>query len=510
MSYTNYRWEVIGVEYDSPYLRNRLWTESFFRIPDLLEVDRVVAAITSRDNKIEYVADTSTLARAHDQLKARILRDHSYLTKAINMSLEFGEKLNAWTEKHIFERDLRNLSNQELTELFKSFVEKQEAENVYGQVLSFLDYHFSFMESHLCSYLRSKTRAPDFEEYYSLFTEPPNTSFAQDQEESLLRILAAYWADPNVRDAVACKSLAEIKLEYPAFFAKLVEHAKKYAWVYFVHMGPAFREGEFYEFVVDYAKRRIDPQTKLQELRTRREEIAIRKSSARDALKPEGLDAFILQIAGEVVWAKARRKDHQSRAYYHGEKLIREIARRLFVSVEDVRSAPFEMLYDALSGADVDWAVVDEIRRFHICLPNDNGSVTTLSGIEAETFSREHITRKETVDDMARAQELQGAIACPGKAIGRAKIINVPQDMAKMEYGDILVSSTTTPSIVPALRKAAAIITDGGGLTCHAAIISREFNIPCVVGLKVATTFVKDGDLLEVDAGAARVRKVTE
>lgn len=510
MSYMNYRWEVVGVEHDSPYLRNRIFTESFFRIPTLLRIPRVLVAITSRYNRIEYLNDTSTLVRAYDLLTARILHDHSYLEKAIDVSLDFGERLNVWTEACIFDKDLKSLSNQELYKLFKSFVARQADENVYGQVLPLLDIHCSFMEEHLCHYLRSNTPDREFAEYYSLFTEPPYASFAQDQEESLLKILAECWTHPDVRESTAHKSLADVKEEQPVFFEKLVKHAKKYAWVYFVHMGPSFSEKEFYEFVVDYAKRGIDPQTKLAELRTRREEMARRKSRALTALKPEGLDAFILQICGKVVWAKARRKDHQSRAYYHGEKLIREIARRLFVSVEHVRSAPFEILYDALAGVDVDWTVVDEIRRFHICLPNDDGSVTTISGTEAEAFSRQHIVRKAGADDMAHGQELRGSIACPGTATGRAKIINVPQDMGKMEYGDILVSSTTTPSIVPALRKAAAIITDGGGLTCHAAIISREFNIPCIVGLKVATTFVKDGDLLEVDARAARVRKLAQ
>ena len=508
MSYTNYRWEVTGVDYNSPYLRNRLCTESFFRVPSLLGVPRVASGIASRNNQIEYVSDISTLASTYEELKARTLRDHGHLEKAIEISLDFGEQLNAWTGKHIFETDLRGLSSQELIGLFKSFVDKQEDENIYGHALSFLDYHFSFMDSHLCDYLRSRVSASDFEDYYSVFTDPPHTSFAQDQEERLLKILAEFWTHGNLPKEITTKSVHEAKVEYPEFIEKLAEHARKYAWVYFVHMGPAFSEREFYGFAVDYAKRGIDPQGKIDELQRRREKIARRKNTAWEALRPEGTDAFILQISGKVVWAKARRKDHQSRAYYHAEKLIREIAKRLFVSVEDVRSAPFELLHDALTGVDVDWTLVDEIRRCHICLPNDDGSVATLSGKEAEEFSRHHIARKEGAEDATHGQELRGSIACPGKAVGRAKIINVPQEMGKMDYGDILVSSTTTPSIVPALRKAAAIITDAGGLTCHAAILSREFNIPCIVGLKVATAFAKDGDLLEVDTGAACVRKL--
>jgi len=84
----------------------------------------------------------------------------------------------------------------------------------------------------------------------------------------------------------------------------------------------------------------------------------------------------------------------------------------------------------------------------------------------------------------------------------------MPDDMPKMQEGDILVSTATTPSIVPAIRKAVAIVADEGGLTCHAAIISREFNIPCVVGTKIGTKILKDGDQIEVDATKGLVKKI--
>ena len=72
--------------------------------------------------------------------------------------------------------------------------------------------------------------------------------------------------------------------------------------------------------------------------------------------------------------------------------------------------------------------------------------------------------------------------------------------MNKMNKGDILVSIATDPDIVPAMKKAAAIVTEQGGVTSHAAIVSRELRIPCVIGTKIATKVLKDNDLVEVDA----------
>lgn len=109
---------------------------------------------------------------------------------------------------------------------------------------------------------------------------------------------------------------------------------------------------------------------------------------------------------------------------------------------------------------------------------------------------------------MPKVDVLQGTCACPGKAKGKVKIINLPEEMAKMEKGDIMVSHTTFPALVPAMKKAAAIITEDGGITCHAAIVSREMQIPCLVGIKIALQVLKDGDKVEVDAEKGIVKKV--
>ena len=77
-----------------------------------------------------------------------------------------------------------------------------------------------------------------------------------------------------------------------------------------------------------------------------------------------------------------------------------------------------------------------------------------------------------------------------------------------MKTGDILLSQATSPDLLPVMKKAAAIVTNTGGLICHAAIISREMRIPCIVGTGNATLIFKDGDIVEVDANKGIVRKM--
>jgi pyruvate,water dikinase len=73
-------------------------------------------------------------------------------------------------------------------------------------------------------------------------------------------------------------------------------------------------------------------------------------------------------------------------------------------------------------------------------------------------------------------------------------------DFHKLEAGDVLVTTMTTPDFIILMQKSGAIVTDIGGLLCHAAIVSRELGKPCVIGTKFATQMLHDGDLVEVDA----------
>ena len=87
-------------------------------------------------------------------------------------------------------------------------------------------------------------------------------------------------------------------------------------------------------------------------------------------------------------------------------------------------------------------------------------------------------------------------------------IFKEDQDFANINYGDIVVSSIITPKIIHHIKKAAAIITEEGGLTCHAAIIGKELKIPTIIGVKNATQLLKNNDIVEVDAINGIIKKL--
>ena len=102
---------------------------------------------------------------------------------------------------------------------------------------------------------------------------------------------------------------------------------------------------------------------------------------------------------------------------------------------------------------------------------------------------------------------LNGLAASPGIGIGKIKIVRKMSDLDKVNKGDVLVTKMTNPDMVVTMQKASAIVTDEGGITSHAAIVSREMGIPCVVGTKEATTKLKEGEMITVDGFNGKVYK---
>ncbi len=123
--------------------------------------------------------------------------------------------------------------------------------------------------------------------------------------------------------------------------------------------------------------------------------------------------------------------------------------------------------------------------------------VTTID-IQSEKFE----VREDVVDEKLL---LTGSGASPGVAIGPVKIVPSARQISKVKKGDVLVTSMTTPDFVPAMKRAAAIVTDKGGRTSHAAIVSRELGIPCAIGTHHATSMLKNGEMVTVDGSSGRV-----
>ena len=115
----------------------------------------------------------------------------------------------------------------------------------------------------------------------------------------------------------------------------------------------------------------------------------------------------------------------------------------------------------------------------------------------------------DRTEDGSDAQEprvlVRGLSASTGRGIGAVRVLTDPSQRDELLPGEVLVAPMTSPDWMSAIRRASALVTDGGGMTCHAAIVSRELGVPCVVGTRNATTTLRDGELVTVDAALGQV-----
>lgn len=175
---------------------------------------------------------------------------------------------------------------------------------------------------------------------------------------------------------------------------------------------------------------------------------------------------------------------------------------------EKIPLTPAEQAAQKISDADIiELAKMGTRLEEHYKFPQDvewakeNGKIYIVQ-------TRPVTTTKERVDVVTEINApvlLSGAPASPGIANGPVKIVSDASQIDKVVQGDILVAEMTTPDFVPAMKRAAAIVTDRGGRTAHAAIVSRELGIPCVVGTGKAMSILKDGQIITVDGSKGRV-----
>lgn len=192
--------------------------------------------------------------------------------------------------------------------------------------------------------------------------------------------------------------------------------------------------------------------------------------------------------------------------------LLKKVAEKYGVSATDINLYREKEILALWSGGRVSDSVLRDREKAYVFYKTDASEVLCISGEEARRFVSgfDHLPRK------GKETSLKGKVA-HGKGVvvrGTVKVISreygdesiMYRRMDEMKKGDILVSETTEPIMMPAFYKAVAVVTDTGGMLSHAAITARELDLPCIVGTGHASKVLKDGDMIEVDAEKGTVK----
>ena len=206
------------------------------------------------------------------------------------------------------------------------------------------------------------------------------------------------------------------------------------------------------------------------------------------------------------IYLRTRMKEMSQQLWFAVEGLGIHMAKTIGVTRDDF----FQLLYqEAVESYLAEKCMVSstEIQNRHkgFVVGYLNGEFVLLAGETAIELSKYF-----DGDIQEKVSEIVGKIACKGRVKGTVKVVLSKNDFYKFEKGEILVAPSTTPDYILLMKKAGAIVTNEGGLSSHAAIVSRELGVPCIIGTKIATKVLKDGDLVEVDAEKGTVKIITK
>ncbi len=389
----------------------------------------------------------------------------------------------------IRKNNFSSLTNSELFKLIKEFQDGQTAVHTPRGPMWLLETPNNIVTNYLYNYLeekivdkKNKLITPN--DAFLILTTPLKKSILMKEKEELAKI--AFLKNKHIKEK------------------KFEKHVKKYEWLEYGLRGKTLAENDFKnELNLIIKKGAADVLKKFEN------EIFVLKRKQKKIftdLKIHKVHRKIFKIVQESSYARIFSKFSQYYGYYSIEGLLKEIGARANLTLEQVRFfGPVDYYNVLIKRKDYSKIIKERIKRsVHF---SDKGETIYFSGKKAEAVMKKlKIFKDKKV--LSGNEEIKGQIAYKGKASGRVKIINTRQEMAKMHQGNILVSHMTNPDIVPVMKVAAAIVTDLGGITCHAAIVARELKKPCIIGTKVATQILKDGDLVEVDAEKGIIRKL--
>ncbi|MFH1276514.1 MAG: PEP-utilizing enzyme [Candidatus Woesearchaeota archaeon] len=516
---------------DMTFFFAKIWLNCFvkeFAHPSGRAYKKILAVFKGA-NLIFYFGEKDSF-KVGENILNKFLTNPEFAERVNKQIVIEADKLRKFA-KTIPETGIQQLSNEELNHYY------QEHEKVHREYYQWcwIPVAVDMFHNNLTDAVKNKLSSKGLSEektneYFITLTQPNNKSLIQIEQEEFLQIAleiqknteqrelfnelykafleqeaSPYGLNTHTKEYEESleNKVTEIKNKIsPEIYKKIEDHYKKCFYVKFMWRGKdgVHSFNHYIKELVKFIGRKSDAKTLLSDIAKEQKKFAEKKEKLIKELKLEPKWITIFDSFGEFMVTKIYRRYAQIYAVYRMDPILKEIARKFNLSHLQVTFMTTQEVENALLRDEIDPQELQKRTELSVYY-GDRDTEVFLTGIEAKRVV-EKIAKKEAPN----VSEFKGQTGCPGKARGIVKIIIRPEDMPKMNQGDILVSIATDPDIVPAMKKAAAFITEQGGVTSHAAIVAREMNTPCVIGTKIATRVLKDGDLVEVDASKGLVK----
>lgn len=416
------------------------------------------------------------------------LKDRFY--KKMTAKVDFYAKKLTSIAEQVESKNLLKMSEEQLIYYIKKLHGLMLHLNKWGQLLSLTEYGYNnFTTKGLIKKIEDKVKKIKISvspmQISRILSQPVRSTFFRSERLNLFKIASEI-------------KKRNLKLTSPIVKTWIKNHQRRFCWINFGYIGPALEINYFTNDFRDLLKKNNVVEL-YKEKKIELKKIIKEQTGLEDKLK---LNRFIEKryyIVRDQTFYKEYRKEILFHGFYACELVQKELAKRWhfpqiyfrYILPHEYIKSNIALLYNQRKGLCV----------YYI----ERGKEFVFTGREAND---KIAMVKKVGQRVEKVKELRGNIAFIGKAVGSAKIVMGVDHLKKVKKGDILVSFSTNPQMVPVMKIVGAIVTEQGGITSHAAIISRELHIPCLVGVKDATRVLKDGDVVEVDAFKGIVRKL--
>jgi phosphohistidine swiveling domain-containing protein len=344
--------------------------------------------------------------------------------------------------------------------------------------------------------------------YYLCIYSPLEENFISQEIVSLLHIASLVAPDEHLiylfqqeREIV----LSELKTENHPIYYLLREHHKRFAWINLsYYLGTPWTQADFIDRVNEWITSGLNlPQRHWDYVKTHLLlDAQLESILAKHHVPQETADG--LKLLRWYLFLRTHRVDCFFLADFLARNLLQEVAKRIGLSYDELVWLSSTEINDALLNHHV-------INDFSFKHRKERHTMLLFDGMpRILDDSNWLVLPQPTSEEYQMTEEgLRGMVAFPGMAIGRARIMKSQADVQRVERGDILIASMTTPDYVAAMEMAGAFVTDEGGLACHAALLSRDLRVPCLIATKYATKCIPDGSLVEVNTfdGVVRIKE---
>ncbi len=419
-------------------------------------------------------------------------KDPAYLWKYGQHCLQLGEETIRRT-KELGEIDPATISNEELGHRYREAITEIKGYMPFMFSLHLFDKFLTEKFEELLSAFIREEKLPkeDYFKYQTALTLPNRKIFVLQEKVDLMKIaLLAKKKKEGIKDKAIQK--------------KMEEHTAQYGWINMAYLEALPHDKTYFHQKVQ-ALLETDVENEYNQIASYEKKLIREREEYMNKIQRGELHTICkaIQLFG---FLRSFRLDTAYIAYYNCWKVIQEIEKRLHLPVFDIRY---------LDSKEVSFALQNPKEKgyLHLIQERKRGVLSIMiedTRLEITGEEIEAITREITFPKEILSAAIKGTTAYPGRIIGPCKVLHRLEDMQKMCVGDILVIAMTDPNYIPAMEKAAAFVTDQGGILCHAAIVSREMKKPCIIGTKSATKSFKDKDILEVNADEGIVRKIDE